>query len=219
MGHYAELWASDHPTVPPPGVFLADDAPYLIVKYRMPAVWLALFDVDDVQVFWELDDHDYPHVHLASPRQAALERLARRADWLQARFPKLQAAWLAQFQSWLAALPQAYVHMATDDIAAMGTGDEEWFDELPRVLRMFDEPLAAPPPPPVTPAPPGGLLGSVARWWRGGQPPVAAAPASLTGWNRYDRLFRDSSLDESPAAWAFLGGNGSNRPVPWDSGD
>jgi len=42
------LWASDHPTLSPPGEFLEGDAPYLIVEHRMPAVWLALFGVDDV---------------------------------------------------------------------------------------------------------------------------------------------------------------------------
>ena len=219
MGHYAELWASDHPTVSPRGVFLENDAPYLIVKYRLPAVWLALFDVDDVQVFSDLEEHDYLHVHLASPRLAALERLARRTDWLRGRFPMLQPAWLAQFKDWLAGLSEAYVHLDTNDIASMAMGHEEWAEELPRVLRMFDEPAATPAPPPEPPAPPGGLLGSVARWWRSAPPPAPAEPAPLTAWNRFDRQFGDASLEKSPAAWAFLGGNGSQRPVPWDSGD
>jgi len=218
VGHYAELWASDHPTLSPPGEFLEGDAPYLIVEHRMPAVWLALFGVDDVQVFSDLDDQVSLHVHLATPRQAALERLALRADWLKARFPTLQPAWLALFQSWLAALPQAYVHMDTEDVACMDMSEEAWAEELPRVLRMFDEPLAAPAPP-APPTPSGGLLGSVARWWRGAPPPAAAEPAPLTGWARYERQFGDGSLERSPPAWAFLGGNASVRPVPWDGGD
>lgn len=218
MGNYTEFWASNRPSVQPPGIDLDDHAPYLLAKYRLPAVWLALFDVDDLQVFSDLRDKDSLEVHLASPRDVASRRLAQRSDWLLHRFPSLQPEWLAQFQGWIDGMPEAYVHLATMDVASMSFGAGEWAEELPRILRMFDEPPVAEPATSEPPAPSGGVLRSFARWWRGAAR-EASASKEPTGWDRYSRQFLDPDLADSPAAWAYLGGNGSDKPVPWDSGD
>jgi hypothetical protein len=218
LGSYTEFWTSNRAGLYAVGEAVDNEAPYLLAKYRLPAVWLALFDVDDMQVFCDLRNKDGLEVHLAGPRDVASRRLARRSDWLLHRFPSLRPEWLAQFQAWLDGLHDAYVHMSTADVACMTFSLEEWAEELPRILRMFDEPLVAPAAALEPPAPSEGLMRSLARWWHG-TARAAAAPKQLTGWDRYSRHFVDRDLTDSPAAWAYLGGNGSDKPVPWDSGD
>lgn len=238
MGHYAELYATNHFTAPPRGQWMGEDAPCLTVKYRLPAVWLALFEPDDVQVFHTFDDPDdreWLAVHVATPREAALRRLAARRPWLLAHFPTLREEWLQQFEQWLRALPQGWVHLSTDDIAGMVFSPDEWAEELPRILAMFDDaqppssrppslgplPTYAPPPPP-----PESTIAKLARWWR--REPAPPTPrrertpapeprpghAAADGWKRYNLHFASDDLARSPQAWAFLG-SGEDGTVTW----
>lgn len=233
MGHYTDFWASNHPMLPPRGMFPAQDAPNLTAKYRLPAVWLALFDADDLQLFSDLHERDLclecvdaddplassdfdVSTHLASPREAALQRLERRSDWLLRRFPTLQPLWLEQFRGWIGAMPEAYVHVSTDDVACIFFSAAEWGRELPLILRMFDEPFVAPASPVA--APPGALDRSLAHGRRDGAAAIVE-PSTLTGWDRYRRNFLDPGLAGSPAAQDYLGRSNGSMSVPWDCGN
>jgi hypothetical protein len=229
LGNYTEFYAENRPSLGPRGIFLTEGAPYLSAKYCLPVVWLALFDADDVQVFTDLRDHDDLHVHLASPREAALARLARRRLWLLAHYPRLRPVWLDQFEGYVAAMTQSHVHLSTMEVASMVYGAEEWAMELPLILRMFEESPLAPQPslgPLPTPMPPpaagSGLLYGLAAWWRAA--PRAPAPPARTmatsGWDRFSKHFREEGLDRADVeVWQFLGAGEDEPPPPWYAGE
>src|SRR6185369_212892 len=194
MGSFSELYFSDTRTLPQQGD-LSEASPYLLSKYHVPLLWLALFEPKDITVIPEEDGVE-SRVYLVKDRTEAIRALETREAALLARFPKLKPLWLAQFKTLLEQTPLQYVHADTNEIGGMvGTGTE-WQSTLQKMLGIFSTPSG--------PAPSffDKLLGRL---------------RASGSWAVFNKLlgtaFHGSAGDEP---WPYCGGSATDVPMAWE---
>lgn len=136
MASYSELLFSS--TAAPPGSGeLVGDAPYLVSRYHLPLLWLALFDRSSLQP--AVDGEDAYEGYFAAPVDLAIHFLISRQAFLLGAFEHLDFVWLAQFKQFLLDAQHTYVHLDCREVAAGQFTPAEWAVELSTVLEMFEK--------------------------------------------------------------------------------
>lgn len=141
MGSYSYLYFSDAKAEPGQGE-VSDDSPFLLSNSRLPLLWLALFQREDIIDVPDPGEPDVLWPYLVAPRTGAMAALAARRSLLTSRFPAMDSRWFDQFAAMVAHAPLAFVHLDTMEIGSVfGTGSE-WRQILATLLGMFESDAA-----------------------------------------------------------------------------
>jgi len=197
MGNYSELYFSDSNEVLPPGALEGSESPYLLAKYHVPILWLALFQPTDIVDKVIEGGETWPY--LVKDKQEAATLLSSREEFLLSNFPFMRPEWLTQFNSLVLQTNLRYVHMDSSDVGTMdGDGPESWRSCLETMLSMFSV---------ETPPKPTSLLGRLFRR----TPTDPGLELSLCIGSSYRGK-------DGKQPWAYCGGSGTNEPMPWEAG-
>jgi hypothetical protein len=142
MGEYSALYLTNDVSLPVRGGLTG--CPYLLSKYHIPLLWLALFSDRDIRDVEDPDDGAlWPY--LVKRRQDAVEMLHSRIDVIESAFPGLQRRWVDQFMALLNTSAFGFVHLATSEIGSMSYSGPEWREKLATLLDVFDRASAGNP--------------------------------------------------------------------------
>lgn len=196
MGNFSELYFSDNKEVLPPGALEGSDSPYLLAKYHVPILWLALFQPSDL-IDRVIDDGEtWPY--LVKDRQDAAALLSSRESFLLSNFPLLKPEWLTQFKTLVSQSDFRYVHMDSSDVGTLDPGGpESWRNYHETALGMFS--VAAPPKP-------TSLLRRLIR-----RPPPNPGLELCRG---IGSPYRGK---EGRQPWRYCGGSATNDAMPWEA--
>ena len=197
MGNYSELYFSEEKTPPTPSQLQSSGSPYLLSKYHIPLLWLALFRSADIVSLKDEDgEEEWPY--LVAERESALLLLGTREGFLQSNFPSLDLSWLQLFKSLLEQTPFKYVHVDTSQIGGMVGSGHEWHRELELILGMFSP----------APAPPPTFLEKLLR---------IQTQSKGREWSLFDKrlgsVFQGASAKEP---WAYCGSSGTDDEMAWE---
>ncbi|HET7154387.1 MAG TPA: hypothetical protein VFI87_03360 [Hyphomicrobiaceae bacterium] len=196
MGNYSELYFAGKKAPPKRGE-LSNDSPYLLSKYHVPLLWLALFDPKDI-VDIPVDGGEDVNPYLVKARDEAVVMLTSREPWLLSNFKNLKSLWVSQFKAVLEGADFDYVHLDTSDIGSMVGSGEEWKSLLGKILRMFSEQV------PQEASP--GLFGR-----------LFAKPKEQTSWDVFNqRLGSAFNGDRGAQPWPYCGASGTDETMPWE---
>ena len=197
MGHYSELYFSDSSAQPARGAIGESAHPYLVSKYHVPLLWLALFATTDI-VDGVPDDNEEAWPYLVKSKSAALALLSSRGSVLAESFPALKPIWLQQFTSMVQRTGAEYIHLDTSDIGAMADRADSWRLSLEAMLRIFSVP-------PFSPAKSlvGRLLGLKNR---------------SREWQVFNRLLGSAfSGADANEPWVYCGASGTDEEFEWET--
>lgn len=137
MGSYSELYFSDVMTKPGEGE-LSETAPYLLSRYHLPLLWLALYRRENLTEVPEPSEPANLWPYLVAPRTEALATLAARRELLVLHFPSMKPLWFDQFTAMLEQTPFAFVHLDTMDIGSVLYAAPQWRQVLEALLGIFE---------------------------------------------------------------------------------
>ena len=136
MGHYSQLYLTNDGVTPERGELSRSATPYLLSKYHIPLLWLALFSSNDIRE-GDIEGEAWPY--MVKGRHEAIALLRSRTAFMEQTFPGLEHSWVEQFDALLTGTPLEFVHLETCDIGAlMCANGDEWRGELQEFLRIFD---------------------------------------------------------------------------------
>lgn len=139
MSCIAELYFSNLTNVPGAGELDPSSPCLQSPSYQIPALWLALFEPNDLlDVRRGDDDESFPYA--VKRRTDAILALARRSEVLKQALPSLRPEWLQHFQAVLESASLEYVHMETSDIGQMAGSWDEWKESLVSMLAPLVKP-------------------------------------------------------------------------------
>ena len=191
MSDYSELYLTNDVSRPGQGGLIG--CPYLLSKYHIPLLWLALFSGSDIRDVENQDDGSlWPY--LVKRRQDAVEMLHSRAGAIKSAFPGLQRQWVDQFTSLLNTSPFEFVHLATSDIGGMSHTGPDWREKLEALLSAFDQ------------AKTNEIVGN-----------SLSTSAANQGWAHFNELFEPAYTgDAAGEPWPYCGGSGTREAMEWE---
>ena len=193
MGNYSALYLTNSISQPGKGGLIGCPTPYLLSKYHIPLLWLALFSDSDIREIENQDDGAlWPY--LVKRRQDAVELLRSRMDVIESAFPGLQRLWVNQFISLLKTSPLEFVHLATSDIGGMYCSGPEWRKELETFLSIFAR----------------AGTNEVVR-------SSLSTSAAKRGWAHFNERFGPAYTgDAAREPWPYCGGSGTEEAMDWE---
>ena len=148
MGNYAYIRLSNT-AYPRTKAAVNEATPIFSAVYRLPILWLSLFDASDITLLEFRKGVDYSSYKpgndtitapIVRTKSAALLLMNERRSWLTTAFPELKTEWIDEFEKLLNDSDQLYVYLDSWEVSWLIATSEAWSVELRRMLGMFREP-------------------------------------------------------------------------------